>query len=122
MRNLLAQIPLHPDGGFVGEGPLGGENPEEAGQVFNQFISTIVGLLTVIAAIWFIFVFLTGALAVLTSGGDKVKVETARNRILHGVIGLAVVVASIFIIELIGSLIGLDVITNPAEFIENVWG
>jgi hypothetical protein len=77
--------------------------------------------LTIVAGIWFIFVFITGAISVIGSGGDKVKVEAARNRILHGIIGLAVTVAAIFTIELIGRILGLDLILNPAEFVENIW-
>jgi hypothetical protein len=122
MRNLIAQIPIYPENGFTGEGPFGLEDGySEAGLLFNRFVSSTVGLLTIVAGIWFIFVFITGAISVIGSGGDKVKVEAARNRILHGIIGLAVTVAAIFTIELIGRILGLDLILNPAEFVENIW-
>lgn len=120
MKNLIAQkeIPLGPP--FKGIGPLGLDVPgggAAAGSIFNKFISSTIGLMTVIAAIWFVFLLITGAYGIMSAGGDKAALETARKRITNGVVGFVVVIAAIFIIEFIGSLIGFDLILNPAELI-----
>jgi hypothetical protein len=109
MKNLLADIQLGPLRGF---GPLG--NPEErtAVSTFSNFISSTIGLLTVIAIIWFVFILITGAIGIMTSGGDKQSLENAQKRITTGLIGLVVIVAGIFIVKLIGSLIGIPDILN----------
>ena len=71
-----------------------------------------------IAAIWFTFSLVTGAISIISSGGDKAKVAEARARIVTALIGLVVIIAAIFIVELIGTLIGFDLILNPGEFIQ----
>src|SRR5574340_1254041 len=85
-------------------GPLG--NPGGSGiDVFSKFLSSAIGLLTIIAFIWFIFLFLTGAIGIMTAGGDKAALENARKRIINGLIGLIVVVAAMSIISLIGFIL-----------------
>lgn len=117
-------IPIFPSGGFRGKGPLGLEgvtDPAEAGGVFNKFISTTIGVMTIIAMIWFIVQFFSGAVAIVTSGGDKQKLSEAKGKITSALIGLIVVVAAIFLIELIGKILGIDLILNPADFVSKVW-
>jgi uncharacterized membrane protein len=48
----------------------------------------------------------------MTSGGDKTAIESARKRIVNGIVGLVLVVAAIFAIRLIGYLIGIPDILN----------
>lgn len=104
-------------GKIVGQGPLGNVGGiEDAAAKFNSVISMIIGLLTVIAGLWFIFQFITGAIEWLAAGGDKAKVESAQRKITNSIIALIIVVIAIFLIDLIGSLIGLDIL-SPADFI-----
>ncbi len=121
MKDLIAQINIGP---LRGLGPLGLETDptgETASSRFSSFLSGAIGLITIIAAIWFTFNFLIGAIGVITASGDKAKVESARNRITTGIIGLVVVVAGIFIIQLLGSLIGLgDIILSPTDIINKI--
>lgn len=116
MTNLLAatSIPLAPSGGFQGFGPLGTDLAGEGAgiKMFSKFISSTIGLMTIIAIVWFIFVLITGAIGWISAGGDKAAVEAARKKITSGLIGLVVVVAAIFIIDLIGYLIGIENILN----------
>ena len=106
MRNLLAALQIAPNGGFTGFGPLG--KPTGTGiNAFATFLSTAIGLLTLIAIIWFVFVIVTGAIGIISSGGDKQAIESARKRITTGIIGLVIVIAAIFIIDLIGYLLGI---------------
>lgn len=117
MRKLLADDPINlfPDeNGFKGFGKLGleGENAKTSPLIFTQFISSAIGLITVIAIIWFIFTFLIGAIGFISSGGDKNTIESSKKKIASGLIGLVVTVLAIFIIKLIGRLIGLPYILD----------
>ena len=119
MHNLIAIREQIIPGFFEGIGPLGLQNraASDAPTLFNTFISNVIGILTIVAAIWFTFTLISGAISVITSGGDKNKIAEARGRIMMGLVGLVIVIVSIFLIELIGTLIGFDLILNPAEFI-----
>lgn len=118
----LAEIPLAPvNVGFRGYGPLGLENENlyTAPTIFTKVISSIIGVLTVVGAIWFVILFMTGALAYLSSGGDKAKVESARSKIITGAIGLVIIVAGLFLVDLVGSFIGFDIL-DIKTLIDNI--
>jgi uncharacterized membrane protein len=118
MNKLAIEIPLgDPLKGF---GILGLEQGDAQGApgVFNAFMSTIIGLLTIIASIWFIFLFITGAIGYMTAGGDKGKIESSSKKMVNGIIGLFIVIAAIFIINLVGYIFGLQFILDPGAFIE----
>lgn len=120
MLTLFAgTIDLAPDEGFFGFGKLGLEGGGDAPSIFNSFLSGAIGLMTIVAAIWFVFLFISGAIGMMTAGGDKAAMEGARKRIVNGLIGLTVVIAAIFVVGLFGTLLGFDLILNPAEFINN---
>ncbi len=117
--NILAQIQLAPSAGLRGIGPLG--NPEGTGiGTFSNFISSVIGLLTIIGIIWFVFVLVSGAIGIIASGGDKAAMENARQKITSGLIGLIVIIAGIFIIDLFGNLIGIPNILNLQELFTQI--
>lgn len=119
MSNLLsAPINLGPSGGFQGIGPLGleGKSASEAPLIFSNVISTTIGIITLIAIIWFIVQLLTGAVGIIGSGGDKNKIEQARTKITSGLVGLIVVIAGVFIVDLIGSLLGINILNFAGNF------
>jgi len=110
----LAQINLYDTSqtNLKGFGPLGLEQNQDGVSVFSTFISSAVGLITLIGIIWFIFLFLIGAIGIITSGGDKQALEGAKKKISSGIIGLVVMLFAIFIILFIGNILGLDNILN----------
>lgn len=122
MKLAQSEIKLSPDEGFKGIGPLGleGKDPSQAGGIFNSLISTIIGVMTIIAFIWFTILFIIGGLGIMTAGGDKQKLEDGRNKIVMGITGVIVVIAGVFIIDLIGSLLGITDILNPGELLERI--
>ncbi len=113
-------------GDIKGLGPLGEifySNPRDispAANLLTNVISAIVGILTVCAGLWFILQFFIGAFGWLTSGSDKASLENAQKKLTNSVIGLVIVVAAIFIIEIIGNLLGLKIL-QPGDFILNMW-
>lgn len=110
--NKLAQINIAPNNGFRGFGKLGleGDTAANSANIFQSFLSTVIGVITIVAFIWFTLSFMTGAVSILASGGDKQALEAAKKKITTGIIGLVVVVAGIFIVDLIGSIFGIKIL------------
>lgn len=119
MKNRLADITIAPNGGsFVGPGTNSiFSNPatDPAGK-FELLISRVIGVMTVVAGIWFVFTLFIGAIGWITAGGDKGAVETAKKRIANGLTGLVIVVIATFILSLVGQIIGFDIL-NLSDFI-----
>lgn len=59
----------------------------------------------IIAALLFIVL---GAFQWITSGGDKTKVESARNHIVAAIVGLVIIVLSLVIINFVLQLLGVN--------------
>jgi hypothetical protein len=109
MRNLIADIQIAPSGGFKGPGSGLLANPgTNAIGVFSSFLSVIIGVMTIVAVIWTIFTIVTGAIGIISSGGDKQALESAKKRITTGIIGLVVVLFALLIVELVGYFLGLN--------------
>lgn len=82
----------------------------------DLFISNILGLFTVFGALFFIVYFLIAAIQWISSGGDSGKLAEARNKMIQGVLGLIILVASYGIIGLIGTVVGIDILDPTAQF------
>ena len=85
----------------------------------DAFLSFLIGLITVIAGLFFVVSFITATLAWVTAGGDSGKISKARDQMLQGVIGLVIVVASYGLIGLIGTIVGLDLL-SPTDSLRTV--
>ncbi len=112
-------VSLAPAGGFKGLGTSSLANPgNDAINIFANFLSSVIGLMTIIAFIWFTFRFITSAIQLMYAGGDKQRYETAREQMKYAIIGVVVVVAAIFIINLVGTFIGIPNILDVAGMFE----
>jgi len=80
---------------------------------FNRTISTLLGLLTLLGALYFLFQIVFAGYTILNSSGDSAKLNEGRQKITFGVLGLAIVVAAYLLIALIANLLGLSYIYNP---------
>ncbi len=119
MTNKLASLDL---GRFEGLGPLGSPSATQqdpGASAFSKFISTTIGVMTIVAFIWFIFTLFTGAIAWLSSGGDKQKLQNAQKQITTGLTGLIIVISAIFLIKIVGAIFGFDIL-DIAKFISNL--
>lgn len=77
---------------------------------FGQFISTALQGVMIIALLS-VFIFLIwGGIEWITAGGEKTKVEAARNKITSAVMGLVVLAASLAVYFLIQNIFGVHVI------------
>ena len=121
-NNLLAQTPKDL-GPLKGLGPLGEFIPTEEDPgttVFTKFLSTFVGIMTVIAFIWFLYNIFMGAIAWIGSEGDKAKLQSAQKRITHAIVGLIIVISALFIIRIIGAIFDIDLL-NIGNFITKIF-
>jgi len=65
----------------------------------------LAGLITFLMLVW-------GGVQFITSSGDKVQTEQARNKITYSLIGLVIVIGSYGIITLIESFFGLNILQS----------
>lgn len=115
MNKLAGDIQV---GDLEGQGALA--SPTDAPGDFAMIISTTVAILTVVAAIWFLFLLITGGIGIMTAGGDKSAYENSRKRITNALIGLVIVVAAVFIIEVVALVIGIPDILNISQIIADL--
>lgn len=83
----------------------------DIGQLFNtilRFVLVIASLLVFMYLIW-------GGIEWVTSGGDKGKTESARNKITAAVVGLIIIAASYAIFTLILKALGIGDINTLLE-------
>ena len=70
---------------------LGSGAYTKGGTIIGNLISAIGGLFFIFAFCLTFLYLLTGGLSWLTSGGDKSKLETARDKITNALVGLVIV-------------------------------
>ena len=68
---------------------------------FSSLLSNVINIIFTVAALITFFYLVWGAINWITSGGDKGKVEDARNKITAAVIGLLILAASWAVFQLI---------------------
>ncbi|MBI3576530.1 hypothetical protein HY086_00635 [Candidatus Gottesmanbacteria bacterium] len=91
-----------------------------AANAFTKTISGIIGVITLGAAIWFMIQLFIGGLNWLSSGGEKTKLNEARDRITNAFVGLIIVVAGWGIIALTGQFLGGFEILLPSSIIDKI--
>jgi len=114
---FLAQIPhdIAPTEGLHGPGPVGTPptNIADLGEKIALIISTIIGLLSIIAGLWFLFQIIMAGYAYMTAGGDKEKIHQASQKLTQSIIGLVIVILAIFLINLLGYILRIDFLDIP---------
>jgi len=119
MNEQIAQVRHNTPGLIKGLGPLGDLN-ESPLVDFENVISMVIGTLTIVAGLWFIFILITGAIAYMNAGGDKAAVEEAKKKITTGLIGITLVVAAMFIADLLGYIVGIDLFNVKNSFLNSI--
>lgn len=120
---FLAQAPhnLGPIGG-EGLGPFGSVSDATTGLTgITKIVSSVIGIMTVAAGIWFLFQFTIGGFNWITSGGDKAKLQASRDRLTNAFIGLVIVVGGWAILALAGQFFNIDfTLQNPGGIINQL--
>ncbi|KKU44743.1 MAG: hypothetical protein UX64_C0047G0013 [Microgenomates group bacterium GW2011_GWC2_46_7] len=88
----------------------GGNDPTSSPAQFAITVATLWQTIVIIGGLAFILFFLRGGINWIMAGGDKGKIEEARERITQGFIGLALLAASYVIVKFIESAIGMDLL------------
>lgn len=88
----------------------GGGSPDDSPKQFAITIATLWQTIIIVGGLAFILYFIQGGLAWIMAGGDKGKIEVARDKITQGLIGLAVLAASYVIIKFIETGIGMNLL------------
>ena len=97
-NHLLAyQIPNR---GFIDPGTDGTT-------VAEKLISNIIGILTAVAFIYFVFQVIIAAYQYISSEGDKAKISASRKRITEGILGLVISTIALGLGALFASLLGV---------------
>ncbi|MBU3978226.1 hypothetical protein KKE68_00815, partial [Patescibacteria group bacterium] len=65
--------------------------------------------LMIIAVIIAVFFLVWGGIKWIMSGEDKAKVESARNTIIGGIVGLVLVFLAYFIISVVAGIFGINI-------------
>ncbi|MBI2267930.1 MAG: hypothetical protein HYU80_00575 [Candidatus Blackburnbacteria bacterium] len=89
---------------------LSPKSGEGAVDQLSGILSTIVSVLIIAGALIFTLYFIMGAIRWITSGGDKGQLESARNQVLHAVIGLLVLFSVFALLKLIGVLFNINLL------------
>jgi hypothetical protein len=76
----------------------------------SAFINAALRMAFIIALIAVLVMLIWGALEWIFSGGSKDGINGARNRILHALIGLAVLAVAFALVSLAGSFVGIDLL------------
>lgn len=85
-------------------------NSQSGNSFLQSLLPAVIGLLFVIGAVVFLFIFIIGAISWMTAGGDKAKVEAARGRLSSAIIGLILLLISYAIIGLIENFFGVKIL------------
>ena len=75
---------------------------------FSNVLGAIITLILVLAVAIAIFILLWGAVKWINSGGDKEKVEAARNQIIGGATGLIIILLTFLIINVLLGFFNID--------------
>ena len=106
MTRYLAQIsnPVLPAAFGGGTSP----NANSGGTALGHLISNLVGALFIAGFLLTFFELLLGGISWITAGGDKQKLELARDKITNAIVGIIIVGAAYAITSLVAKFFGLD--------------
>lgn len=88
----------------------------------STFINGVLVIVMIVAALFVFLYLLLGAFKWITSGGDKGKIEQARNHITSAVIGLIILAASYAILNLALSFLGFSGLNDVFSRMGTIYG
>ena len=71
------------------------------GPDFNSVVRTVLNILSALAGLVAVFMFMWGGFKYITSGGDSSKVSSAKGTLLYAIIGVVIVVFSQVIVQFV---------------------
>lgn len=104
----------------TGPGIKLGTDKDAVPKVFENFISQFIGILTLVAIIYFIIQIIFAGYAFMGSNGDPKKIEQSKAHLTQNILGLFIILIAIIITNLIGKLFGLENILNFSQNFNNI--
>jgi hypothetical protein len=98
---LLADITIPR---IIGPGVDPGTNGTDA---LEKVIGQVIGILTIVAVLYFVFQMILAGYALISSNGDEKKMVDARHRLTEGILGLTIVVIAVGLGSLLATLAGI---------------
>ena len=106
--------------GGEGLGPFGSVSDATSGLTgITKMVSSVIGIITVAAGIWFLLQFTIGGFGWITSGGDKAKLQSSRDKITNAIVGLIIVSSVWAVMTLVGQFVGIDFPNLPIPTVQN---
>lgn len=112
---LLAQGIVNP----VLPGALGSGGSSAGPPAIGSIISSLVGGFLILSFIASLLYMLLGGFDWLSSGGDKTKLQSARDKITNALVGLIIVGTSWAVMMIVGSFMGIEFPNLPIPTIGN---
>jgi len=86
--------------------------PKDGGQAFTKYVAIIWQSIVIIGGLTVFLYLIWGALDWILSGSDPERLKRAKNKMFNGLFGLALLVLSYVIINILSNVLGLDIL-NP---------
>jgi succinate dehydrogenase/fumarate reductase cytochrome b subunit len=91
--------------------PVTGSSGNAGVTFFQKALPAAIIFGLIVGVIIFFFTLITGAIAWISSGGDKQALEGAKAKVTNAIIGLVVLFAVFAIIQLIEVFFGISILT-----------
>ena len=104
MHKYLAQLKNPALPSSLGQGSI-----EQGTTATGNLISSLIGVFLLFSFIMAFIYLMLGSISWITSKGDKGKLEEARNKIIHAIIGLIIVAGAWAAWKFLGTWIGIDI-------------
>ncbi len=82
----------------------------------ETIISSIIGFITIVAFIFFVFQIIFAGYSFISAQGDEKKLEAARSKLTNGILGLTIVVIAFGFTAFIAKILGMGDIFNLQQF------
>lgn len=84
--------------------PTGGIENGPFETILQNSLMVFILFVLIVATIMILF----SGIQWIVSGGDKNKIEAARNRLIFSIVGLVIALLAFFIVQLIGGIFGVE--------------
>jgi len=89
---------------------------EESVSQLESIISSIIGFITIVAFIFFVFQVIFAGYSFISAQGDEKKLEAARSKLTNGILGLTLVVIAFGFTAFLARILGLGDVFNLQQF------
>jgi hypothetical protein len=86
----------------------------------ETIISQVIGVLTIVAFIYFAIQIILAGYAFITSNGDAKNIETSRKRLTEGVLGLTIVILALALSALFAKIAGINNVFDLNSLFSNM--